>query len=399
MRNKGKLVGELITAISLALDLEEDVKLYHAWRVGVLGQAMAELVKPELKVPIFYAGLLHDVGAIGLDDHVVHYPTKEEQLVIPQIVGHCHKGASIVGALPGLEEAKEMILDHHEWYDGSGYPVGKKGDEICLGGQILRLADSFDLWVRYNPNATKTEILAKAQKGIGTEYSREIYDLFAETIARGTFFHKLTRENSLVFHVSQIREQMELEIEASSFTLDNTLKVFARVIDTKHSYTKGHSERVASYASDLAKTMGFNEETVILARHAGLLHDVGKLAVPRKTLDKPGRLEPQELQIIKIHPLFTMEILEYVGELAHFAPISGAHHERVDGLGYPDGLKGYEIPLLGRIMAVADAFDAMTTNRPYQRTRSFSDGLEILKENAGTQFDSQVVEAAIATFD
>lgn len=396
--NKGVLVRELISSVSLALDLEEEVKLYHAWRVAAVAQAMAEKLDPNIRTAVFYAGLLHDVGAIGLEDHVVHFPTKEEQLQVPQIVGHCHRGAVIAASLPGLKDAEQMILDHHEWYDGTGYPGKKRGEEICTGGQILRLADSFDLWLRNNPKATRVEIIEKAKKGIGSEYSQAICEGFTQVIARGSFFHRVTRENSLAFFMRQLENNLDLQLNTGDFSIEQVLTIFAQIIDAKHQYTKGHSERVAQYSYELAKAMGLAEKQCIDAKRAGLLHDAGKLAVSRRILDKPAGLTAEEFSVIKLHPILTMEILELVSELAYLAPFSGYHHERMDGMGYPDGLKGEEIPLLARIMAVADAFDAMTSGRSYQKTKTFAQALEILKKNAGDQFDPQVVESALRIF-
>jgi HD-GYP domain-containing protein (c-di-GMP phosphodiesterase class II) len=127
---------------------------------------------------------------------------------------------------------------------------------------------------------------------------------------------------------------------------------------------------------------------------AGYLHDAGKVAVPRSILDKPGRLTIDEFKLMKRHPVYTMEIMSMVNSLKDLVVIAGGHHERYDGAGYPDGLTGESIPFGARIMAVADAYDAMTSLRPYQRQRSTTEARDILIKNSGSQFDPRVAKVA-----
>ncbi|MDW7676011.1 MAG: HD domain-containing phosphohydrolase, partial [Bacillota bacterium] len=349
-------------------------------------------LQPEIRGQIFYAGMLHDVGAMGLPDHVVHYPTKDEQKGIPQIVAHCYLGGRIAGQLPGLQEAKLYIEDHHEWWDGSGYPKGKKQQEICLGGQILRLADSFDLWLRGNKNLNRAEIIERAATNVDSEYSMEIFLAFKKVVNSGAFYHRITRENSLSFYMTQLERRFAGELNNIDFSLEEVLTVFAQVIDAKHQYTKGHSERVAEYSRLLAKAIGFSEEEQQQVKWAGLVHDVGKLAVPRKVLDKAGKLEGEEIKLIRLHPILTLEILQLITGLEELAAGAGYHHERFDGRGYPDGLQEEEIPLIARVVCVADAFDAMTSGRPYQKTKTVAEAIDIIKANSGSQFDPMVIE-------
>lgn len=393
MKTEG-ILTEVITALALAMDLEEDVKLYHAWRVAILGQEMADILDPTIKGQVFFAGLLHDLGGIGLPDHVVHYPTLEEQKTNPQIVGHSYHGAHMIANLPGLTLAPKFIQDHHERWDGQGYPKGKKGQEISLGGQILRLADSFDLWIRANPALNRKDVVAIAAKYVGGEYSQQVFDAFQQAVSKGVFYHRLIRENSLAFYLKQLEQLYAKDFKTITYSMEQVLTVFAQVIDAKHQYTKGHSERVSQYAHGLAIQMGLSLEQQKMAKWAGLLHDAGKLAVPRRVLDKPGKLEGDEIKIIRLHPILTMEILGMITAFEELAPAAGYHHERYDGRGYPDGLKGEEIPLLARIMAVADAFDAMTSGRSYQKTKTPAEALMVIKKNSGSQFDPQVVTAA-----
>ena len=168
---------------------------------------------------------------------------------------------------------------------------------------------------------------------------------------------------------------------------------FVNALDAKSPWTKGHSERVTNYAVATAKEMGLKEKDVDTLRTAAILHDIGKIGTYEVILDKPQRLSREELALIKMHPVKGEEILKPIGQLKHILPIIRSHHERIDGEGYPDGLKGDEIPLLSGIISVADSFDSMMSERPYKQKLGIDDALSELKRCSGTQFDPQVVEA------
>jgi len=148
-----------------------------------------------------------------------------------------------------------------------------------------------------------------------------------------------------------------------------------------------------------AKALGLDEETIALVRTGGLLHDIGKTGVPDSVLLKPGRFTNKEYAIMKTHPGIGDSILRNMDTLAFERQIVRHHHERMDGYGYPDKLKGEGIPLIARIVCVADAIDAMTTHRVYRQAKPLSFCIEQLRQNSGTQFDTQVVEVAIAAIE
>jgi putative nucleotidyltransferase with HDIG domain len=178
-----------------------------------------------------------------------------------------------------------------------------------------------------------------------------------------------------------------------------TVKALAQAVDAKDSYTAGHSSRVTLYSTIIAEEMGSGDEVVRKVRLAGLLHDVGKIGIRDNVLGKAGQLTDEEFGIMKSHPTVGASILKPVVQLADVVPGVVSHHERFDGKGYPKGLKGEEIPLLGRIIGVADAFDAMTSDRVYRPRLSDEVALAELKKHSGTQFDSRVVKAFLSAFD
>ncbi len=194
--------------------------------------------------------------------------------------------------------------------------------------------------------------------------------------------------------IDEIRKQAEINKELFM----GTVRMLANAIDEKDPYTRGHSERVAYYSSVIAKHMGMTPEEVERVHLSGIIHDVGKIGIEDKILRKPAALTDDEYEIMKQHPTKGLKILEAVPRLKDMAGAGLAHHENVDGSGYPDGLKGDQIPLLGLIVSAADAFDAMTTDRPYSKAMTFEAALQRLRVLVGKKFDDASVTAMEKAF-
>ena len=180
---------------------------------------------------------------------------------------------------------------------------------------------------------------------------------------------------------------------------EQMITAFAEAIDAKDNYTGGHSGRVAKYSRLLAEKMGFSREKVEEIYQMALLHDIGKIGVSDLILRKDGKLSEEEFDVIKMHPVKGSEILEHITEKSELAIGARWHHERYDGKGYPDGLKGEEIPIEGRIICVADSYDAMTSNRSYRKFLPQDVVRSELEKNSGTQFDPVVARHMIAIMD
>lgn len=174
--------------------------------------------------------------------------------------------------------------------------------------------------------------------------------------------------------------------------LIDTVRALVSAVEAKDDYTSGHSERVALYGQQLARDCGLDETVCDRIYFSGLLHDVGKISIQDSILQKPSGLSDDEFQIIQTHPDRGWVILQELEQLKHVLPGVLYHHERVDGKGYPDGLVGAEIPIDGRILAVADTYDAMTSDRPYRKGMPQDKAEQILRGGAGTQWDSTIVE-------
>ncbi len=178
--------------------------------------------------------------------------------------------------------------------------------------------------------------------------------------------------------------------------LFNSLKTLLTIINARDRYTFGHSERVAGYAVALAERMGLPPEHVSLLQCGAYLHDIGKVEIPPEILNKPGKLDQNEWEMIKNHPEWGGNIVQPLTLLSAIVPLIRHHHENYDGTGYPDGLAGEEIPLLARILRIADSFDAMTTDRPYKPARTPREACLVLKQEAGKMFDPHLVDIFIS---
>jgi len=170
----------------------------------------------------------------------------------------------------------------------------------------------------------------------------------------------------------------------------------AAAIDGKDPYTRGHSERVSRFSVAIAQGMNLSEDEIEKIRVSALLHDVGKIGIDDNILKKPSALTDEEFEVMKQHPQKGYKIMSQIPAMREFLPGMYMHHEMINGAGYPQGLKGDEIPLMARIVSVADTFDAMTTDRPYQRAMKFDDAVERLKSFVGTRYDEEVVGAFVA---
>jgi putative nucleotidyltransferase with HDIG domain len=176
----------------------------------------------------------------------------------------------------------------------------------------------------------------------------------------------------------------------------DTIRALASAIDAKDPYTRGHSERVASLSVEIGRELGLTGPALLALEYAGVLHDIGKIGVPEQLLRKPARLTPEELTLVRSHAVVGAEIVEGIAFLRDAEPAIRHHHERWDGGGYPDGLRGDAIPLIARIVNAADTWDACTSERPYQRAYSAPEVVAILATLRGLQIDPAVHDAILA---
>jgi len=198
-----------------------------------------------------------------------------------------------------------------------------------------------------------------------------------------------TKLESLVSARTELLRQALADLERS---YDITLEALGDALDLKDAETEGHSKRVTGFTIAIARAMGLPQDRVRIIARGAFLHDIGKMAIPDAILRKPGRLSPEEQAIMQQHALLGYQMLRKIPFLHEAADIVYSHQERFDGSGYPRGLKGDQIPLGARIFAVADTFDAMTSDRPYRAAQSISSGRREVERQSGKQFDPEIVK-------
>jgi HD-GYP domain-containing protein (c-di-GMP phosphodiesterase class II) len=202
--------------------------------------------------------------------------------------------------------------------------------------------------------------------------------------------------NVMTDQIEKFISDLQKSAEENRQLFIGTVKSLAAAIDGKDPYTRGHSERVSRFSVAIAQRLGLDDDEVEKIRISALLHDVGKIGIDDKILKKPAALTDEEFEVMRKHPQKGYKIMSQIPAMKEFLPGMYMHHEMVDGKGYPQGLKGEEIPLMGKIVAVADTFDAMTTDRPYQKAMKFEDAVARIESFVNTRYDAEVVGAFTA---
>lgn len=223
------------------------------------------------------------------------------------------------------------------------------------------------------------------------EEQGELIDVYASAINElKVIEQKSRRGKQAFFNMLEDVSDSYKELQELFIKLISTM---VSVIDAKSPWTKGHSERTTQYAVAIGRELKLDENALEALRLGGLLHDIGKIGTEDHILDKPGKLTPDEFELVKNHPSKGVLILKHINQLQEIIPIIKDHHERVNGDGYPDGLKGDEISILARILHVADSYDAMRADRPYRKALSKESAIAELKQCSGGEFDPKIVEA------
>jgi HD-GYP domain-containing protein (c-di-GMP phosphodiesterase class II) len=375
----------------MVIDLAEGHKFQNNYRVALSGVQLANefCLNVDSIRNIFYGGLLHDIGEVGL--------LEDNEDKIQQYIGeikpnqHTIFGSRIVSLIPTLDGVTKIIRWHHECWDGSGFPDGLKGEQIPIETSIISLFDAF--YVIKTIINSKDELVSYLEKMKGTRFSPEIVEKFLKLYKNEELWtpenfdeNKWTAIGMDTFEIAKLQDVKNDYVEIA-------LNVIAQVIDAKHKYTHGHSRRVMALASLIADRMGLDKNYRTLIEQGALLHDSGKVGISRNILDKESSLSNEEYQVIKKHPTISCILIENFTTLKEVAPLAKYHHERYDGKGYPNSLSKEDIPLGARIIAVADAYDAMTSDRAYRKALPDNYARHEIRRYTGKMFDPQVVEA------
>lgn len=389
----------LLEAFTDVLGLARGYLRWHGPSTGHLSRqiALAMGVEEARQARLVFAGVLADVGMIGMAEDAWEVPSPVlDPRTRARVHRHPVRSHAILSSVPHLSELGVVVRHHHEWWNGSGYPDGLAGEDIPLEARILRLADTVTALQAARPHRgplSPDDIVYAVEKARGEEFDPRVVDVYLGLVRDGA----LAPFDEDAFHAwCQEAAATLLPDAVSPFSAEELLEILAAVVDAKDPYTAGHSRRVALLSVAVADQMALGEEIRGHLWAAGYLHDIGKLGVPLRILTKPGRLSEEEMATVRTHTGLGGDVLAGVTALEHLAPAARHHHERWDGAGYPDGLEGEAIPLLARILAVADSYDAMTTSRAYRGSRGHLVAMEEIVHEAGSQFAPEAARAFAA---
>ncbi|MDZ7805374.1 HD-GYP domain-containing protein [Thiohalophilus sp.] len=302
----------------------------------------------------------------------------------------CERGADIARRLGFNETIADGIRHLDEHWNGHGRPYHIKGDQIPIHSRIALLSQVIDVFFQIaGQDAAEEEI----HKRRGSWFDPELVDTFMALRHDRAFWETLVAED-IQFTIQNMAPESEPAL-VSDDRLDDITAAFGMIVDAKSPYTFDHSSRVASYTLAISEELSVDPARRHFLRRGAFLHDIGKLGVSNDILDKPGKLDDAEWRTVRDHARYTETILSHLTPFAELARVAGAHHERLDGGGYPYGLTAEEICLETRIITVADIFDAITAERPYRGPVPRDKAIEIMRGEVNTAVDEAVLDALV----
>jgi HD-GYP domain-containing protein (c-di-GMP phosphodiesterase class II) len=430
-------LSEVISALSYALDITQGQPKGHAARSCVLGMRIATELRlsADESTALFYALLLKDLGCssnaakmcylFGSDDrqtkragktvnwtsllaslgyiarnvatggswinklnHFVRVATGGQTAARKLIELRCDRGAKIARNLefPELTAAAIRCLDEH--WDGTGHPQGLRAQQIPLLARILSIAQTAEVFLSEHGLEEACKIVNERD---GTWFDPELARIFLSLKNDTAFWDSFNGSDPA--SLASDFEPPDANLVADEARLDRIAEGFSQVIDAKSPWTHRHSEGVARISVGIAEVMGFAPDDVRYIRRAALVHDVGKLGISNLILDKPARLTAEEMAEMRLHTLYTHQILSRVNGFRDLADLAASHHEQLDGKGYHRGLDASQLSTPARILAVADIFEALTAQRPYRQDLSSEEVSAIMSKKVGAAICPAVYEA------
>jgi putative nucleotidyltransferase with HDIG domain len=436
-------LSEIISALSVALDITQGQPQGHCMRTALIGMHLADVLQLSSsdRSALFYAMLLKDLGCssnaakisylFGADDfrvknsHRITDWTKLgkslkncwrqcapdgaflERLMkfgsvlrlgeeggrkISQV--RCDRGANIARMLKLPEATARAIFELDEHWDGHGMPSGLAGENISLLGRICCLAQTVEVYFSTYGQAAAFDV---ARERRGKWFDPQLVDIFLGFHGDSPLW-KSIQQADLMRELAPW-EPTDTVLWTDEAGLDRVAEAFATVVDAKSPWTYQHSTRVAEIAVGVAEQFGCSPDVLRDIRRASLLHDIGKLGVSNLILDKPSKPTEEEFAQIRLHPEFSLRILQQVPAFAELADVASAHHERLDGHGYHRRLSEDGVPWIGRVLMVADIAEALTAQRPYRDALPWEKVSEIMTADAGKGVDHECLAALKVWWD
>src|SRR5688572_27659220 len=436
LRVQGRIsLSEVLSALSCALDLTEGAPAGHSMRTCLIGMRLAESIglDVEQRSALYYALLLKDAGCSSNAGRMAALFAADDRAVKPRMKsvdwharvglaletaravapGHgildrarqfvtiartpeatrdlieirCDRGASIALQLGFPAATAEAIRSLDEHWCGRGYARGLAAEHIPLLARIANLAQTVEVFHdRGGVAAAHRVVRERSGRWFDPTLARIVLDW-----SKDDPWWALLRGD--VGGAVVAAEPADRAVEVNDEGLDGVARAFAEIIDAKTPFTFGHSVRVAEMSRLVAKRCGLDAKEQRRIYRAGLLHDIGKLGVSNLILDKDGPMTDEEREKMEQHPRFTLDILERVSAFRSFARIAALHHEKLDGSGYPFGYTAEDLDLPERILAVADIYDALSSDRPYRKGMVEPVITSILERDRGTRLDPVALDA------
>jgi HD-GYP domain-containing protein (c-di-GMP phosphodiesterase class II) len=344
--------------------------------------------------------LSHTGMTAGLADRfrtLVHIFQNGGQIAQELMETRCDRGAEIARKMRFSAQVIAAIRSFDEHWNGGGMPDGLTGEAIPIYSRIALISQVVDVFQMTNGvDAARREV----QHRTGAWFDPRVSAAFERVAGRPEFWTTL-RSDELQTAIFALEPAQQRSFVDEDY-LDDIAAAFAQVIDSKSPYTAGHSERVTLFADLVAEQLEIPQDRRRWLKRAALLHDIGKLGVSNSVLDKPGKLDADEWAAMQKHTSLGEQVLSRIAAFSDLAIIAGAHHERLDGKGYPRGLQGDQIALEVRIVTVADIFDALTADRPYRAAMPVDKALAIMTDMLDSAIDRRCFDAlrrALARID
>ena len=388
--------SNLILSLTEIIDLISPIVANHHKLVAYISYSLGKqlALSTSQLIDLEIAGSLHDIGGLTLLERLepIKFEYKDSNF-------HTEKGYLLLRNFNPLSNVAKIIRYHHQsWFYGNC--VGRDSELISFESHILNLADRISVLVNNEEENILNlvdDMIGKIKEHEGSMFHPKVVEAFIEVSKKDRFWLGMRYLEAPSFVNKTYNHHFD---SVDGENLEGFIILISRIIDFKSPFTATHSSTVAACAESIAKYLGFGEHELMMIKYAGYLHDLGKLAIPTEIIGKPAALSKEEFSLIRSHTYHTHRVLSKVEGFETITAWGALHHEKLNGKGYPFGLKDEEIPLGARIMAVADIFTSIREKRPYRDPMTKEDTINVLVNMANSyEIDERIVDIVKSNFD